>query len=180
MSSCAASCCTCFPRASSASATSASSPTGAAPLSYRCAAQHSGCSTPDRTRNIHAPGIEPSLALSQLWRADDRRREAHRCPDPTPFPTAASHSCRMKPPSPSRKACLLGRTRPRVSPRQIHPFFPLFPLARYHRFPFLPTLNSQQLSSSPPPTAPAFPDTALPLHSISIGPRPPHPRAASF
>src|SRR3989475_2179848 len=53
-------------------------------------------------------------------------------------------------------------------------------LPSYHRFPFLPTLNSQHLSSSPPPTAPAFPDTALPLHSISIGPRPPHPRAASF
>src|SRR6266849_3832542 len=41
MSSCVASCCTCFPKASSASATSASSPTGGAPLSCRFAIDYS-------------------------------------------------------------------------------------------------------------------------------------------
>src|SRR5512147_1107078 len=41
MSSCVASCCTCSPRASSASATSASSPIGGALPSYRFASKHS-------------------------------------------------------------------------------------------------------------------------------------------
>src|SRR2546425_4176246 len=56
MSSCAASYCTCFPRASSASATSASSPTGAAPLSYRCAAQHSALFHPRPNQKHPRPG----------------------------------------------------------------------------------------------------------------------------
>jgi len=33
----------------------------------------------DRTRNLPCPGIEPSLALPQVWRTDGGHRTSHRC-----------------------------------------------------------------------------------------------------
>jgi hypothetical protein len=55
MSYCAASCCTCSPKVSFASATSASSPTAAAPLSRRFAFNYSARSRNHRSNNKHRP-----------------------------------------------------------------------------------------------------------------------------
>src|SRR5712692_2285819 len=57
MSSCVASCCTCFPKVSSASATSASSPTAGVPLSCRFAIDYS---TQNRHRNPNQKPRQPS------------------------------------------------------------------------------------------------------------------------
>ena len=61
MSSCAASCCTCSPKASSASATSASSPTAAAPLSCRFAFNYSTPSS--HRRQNQKPRLPRNRAL---------------------------------------------------------------------------------------------------------------------
>src|SRR6266571_242478 len=75
MSSCAASCCIYFPRASSASATSASSPIGGAPLCCHFAWQHSAQFHPRpnqklpplRNRNLF--GVAPTVA--DRWRSSN-------------------------------------------------------------------------------------------------------------
>ena len=74
MSSCAASCCICFPKASSAFATLASSPTGGAPLSSRCVFNYSEPYShrrpnqkPPLPRNPAHFGSVPSVA--ERWRS---------------------------------------------------------------------------------------------------------------
>src|SRR5256714_3798854 len=74
MSSCAASCCTCFPRASFVSATSVSSLTADAPRYCRCASQHwaqfqyrSNRKPPLRNRTLF--GVAPSVV--DLWRSSN-------------------------------------------------------------------------------------------------------------
>ena len=95
MSSYAASCCTCFPKASSASVTSISLPTASGLTSCHSASQHSAPSH-------HQPYLKPPpmshltifrSALTVCPHGDHRDG----CPpDPTPFPTALGHGCRMK------------------------------------------------------------------------------------
>src|SRR6266571_1805323 len=95
MSFCGVFCSTCFPRVSSASATSASSPTEGGP---RCCHYASPLSTPlyrktkrKRRLLLHAP----TVALSQVRRTDGRRRTIYSRTTPTPFSTAPGHG-RMK------------------------------------------------------------------------------------
>ena len=98
MSSCAVSCCTCFPKALSAFATLASSPTGGAPLySALLSTTRSSTAIADRTKHFPCSGTEPelTLALSQVWRKDGGHRETYRCPDPTPFSALSRRSRRM-------------------------------------------------------------------------------------
>src|ERR1039458_5427422 len=80
MSSCAASSCTCCPKASSASATLASSPTGGAPLSCRFACNSSAQyrhrqpnQKPPRSRNPAHFGSVPSVAAA-WWSSRDLPR----------------------------------------------------------------------------------------------------------
>src|SRR5882762_3486669 len=77
MNSYVASCCTCFPTASYAYATSASWPTGAVPLScrfaFRCSARHRKQSkTPPAPRTPLIFGSAPSV-LDRWWSSRDSR-----------------------------------------------------------------------------------------------------------
>ena len=104
---------TCSPRASSASATSASSPTaGAAALLPRCFDCSSRHSTEKRIGNLDRSYSAPAVALSQVRRTDGRRRTIHSRTTPTPFSTAPGHSC-MKSLAHNRTLGAL----PRVSPK---------------------------------------------------------------
>jgi hypothetical protein len=97
MSSCVASCCICFPRASSAFATLVSLPTAGAPLSSRSVFNYSEQYSHRRPNQkpLSCPGTEPTLALSQMWRPHGGHRETYRCPDPTPFSPLSHRSRRM-------------------------------------------------------------------------------------
>ena len=96
MGSCAASGCTCFPKASSAFATSASWPTADAPLSCRFAFKYSAQYRADRTTTLPGSASQPALALSPMWRSHGGDRETYRCPAPTSCSTLSRRSRRMK------------------------------------------------------------------------------------
>jgi hypothetical protein len=97
------SCCTCFLKVSSASATLVSSPTAVAPLSCRFAFNYSArhCS-PGRTTSIGCQGTASSLALSQMWRPHGGHRETYHGPAPTSFAPLARRSRGLKLPFRSR------------------------------------------------------------------------------
>src|SRR5439155_6532037 len=119
MSSSAASYYICSPRASFVSATSASSPTGGAPLCYRFASRHSA-HTANSTPSIRGSSLSRSPVVPLLWCSNGDRREIDCRPDPTPFPTDLGHARRMRPLSTSRKLCVLRRATPpcALSPNQ--------------------------------------------------------------
>src|SRR5271166_509147 len=94
MSSCAASCCTCCPKASSVFATLASSPTAGAPLCCHFAFNYSAQSS--HRRPNQNPPLSPASALSQMWRTHGGYRETYRGPAPTPFSIFSCRSRRMK------------------------------------------------------------------------------------
>ncbi len=83
---------TCSPRALSASATSASSPTEGALL---CCHGASTLSTrlPRKTNPNLNRYSAPAVALSQVRWTDGRCRTIHSPTTPTPFPTAPGHGC---------------------------------------------------------------------------------------
>src|SRR5260370_960756 len=94
MSSCVASCCTCFPKASFAFATLASSPTAAVPLCCRFACKHSTrCShrPPNREpllrRNLARSGSVPNVA-APWWSSRDL---------PLPSSNSVLHPCSPEP-----------------------------------------------------------------------------------
>ena len=92
-SSCVASCFICFPRASSAFAISASSPTGVAPHSCHSV---SPLSTPlHRKTNRKPRPLRPCTHCGSVPSAADhgRRRTIHSRTTPTPFSTAPGHGC---------------------------------------------------------------------------------------
>ena len=99
MSSCAASSCMSFPKALSAFATLASSPTGAAPLSCRFALNYSeqySHRRPNQKLSLLRNRARAHLALSQVWRKDGDHRATYRGPTPTPLSTLSRRSSRMK------------------------------------------------------------------------------------
>jgi len=108
MNSCAASCCTCFPKASCASGTSASSPTAGAPHSYHfafiCSAQHR-----DRTRHIRQQSPTDLWAMPKMRWTDDGHRKTHCCRNPTSFSPRPGHRGRMKRLSTTRNLCVCQR-----------------------------------------------------------------------
>jgi hypothetical protein len=123
MSSCAASSCICSPRASFVSATSASSPTGGAPLCYRFATallRGTRLHTANSIPSIRGSSLSRSPVVPLLWCSDGDRREIDCRPDPTPFPTDLDHGCRMRSLSTSRKLCALRHATPPcvLSPNQ--------------------------------------------------------------
>src|SRR5262245_12505256 len=93
MSFFAASCFTFSPRASSASATSASSPTEGAPPCCHGASPLSTPLTEKRIGNFCRFYTAPPVALSQVRRTHGRRPTIHRGTTPTPFSTPAGHGC---------------------------------------------------------------------------------------
>src|ERR1039458_8861695 len=99
MSSCAASSCTCCPKASSASATLASSPTGGAPLSCRFACNSSAQyrhrrpnQKPPRSRNPAHFGSVPSVAAA-WWSSRDLPRPSAPPWCASPLPAGVRPSC---------------------------------------------------------------------------------------
>ena len=101
MSSCTASCCICSPKASSASATSASLPTGNAPRYCHYAAQHLAQShrrsnqklPPLRNRTLF--GVAPSV-VGRWWSSNDllrlRSNSVHPLRSGLPHETAVNNS----------------------------------------------------------------------------------------
>ena len=90
---CVASYFTCSPRASSASATSASSPTAGAPH-YCHGASLLFTPLHRKTNRKRRPLLQRTrCGAVQVWRTDGRRRTIHRSTTPTPFATAPGHSC---------------------------------------------------------------------------------------
>jgi hypothetical protein len=108
MSSCAASCCTCFPKVSCASGTSASSPTASVPHSYHFAFI---CSVQHRRQNKTFQAAKPQVIFGYAQNAvtHDGHRKTHRCRNPTSFSSRPGHRGRMKRPSTTRNLCVRQR-----------------------------------------------------------------------
>lgn len=68
-------------------------------------------STADRTRNIYGSGIEPAVALSQVWWTHAGHRTPHSSPDSTPLSTSADRVTGMKPRPTFRSLCVLATRR---------------------------------------------------------------------
>ena len=176
MSFCVASYFICSPRASSASATSASSPTEGAPPCCHCA---SPLSTPLHRKTNRKPRPllrAPAVALSQVRRTDGRRRTIHSRTTPTPFSTAPGHGC-MKSLAHTPHCRRASERLAEVCLRYRPDIFFLSP-------PRLTSAIDSSLHRSPaatPPTltTPANLYTPLSLHSICISPASAAP-AASF
>src|SRR5882762_5722187 len=158
MSSSAVSCCMCFPKASSAFATLASSPTDGGLLSCPCAFKYS---VPFHHRRPNQkpplPRNHPTLALFQMWRPHGGHRETYGCPDPTPFSAHSRRSRRMIRPFrsplpgashhlPPSCALLAPKPAPHFKP---HLEFSPQPHANYHHTnPPLPVVNFSPSSPS--------------------------------
>jgi hypothetical protein len=175
MSSCAASCCICSPRASSASATSASSPTEGAPPYCRCA-------SPLSTQLHRKPNRKPR-PLQPCTRCGAVPSAANRWPLSNDSQPHNSNSVlhRSWPPLHELTRTLPHSLRFRVSRRSVSPFHPgIFFLS----LPRSTSAINSSLHSAPPPsppalTAPANFYTPPSPHSICIGPASAAP-AASF
>jgi hypothetical protein len=164
MNSCAASCCTCFPKASCASATSVSWPTGDAPLSCRlvfnCSAHHRKSRSIKTSLARTISGAAPCV-VDRWWSSKGSRLQKsnfvlHR--SPLPHETTFSNS------NPSRvSACSVPL---RLAAKQISPSSFLSALSAI-------LFRNSQLSPSSAVlqrTVSATLRTAVSHHSISIGP----------
>ena len=171
MNSCAASCCTCSPKASCAFVISASWPTAAAP--FRC---HSAFSySPPGQGRKPARVLQPPMVrkifgvaltvLAPWWSSNDSLPRRN----PTPFSTSSGHGCRMRRPSTSRMFWVSRHLRPSASSRAINLFFSLLTVIHCQ-----PTCLSHNRSSSPcRPLCSARANPAH-LHSSSSTPFNPH------
>src|SRR5271157_3802722 len=132
MSFCAASCCTCFPKASSAFATSAFSPTGGGPLSCHFAGKLSQWFSRELRANRFAcrrsSALSHTLELPCLRRDHARRRAALRgSTSSASLATASWIRCCMKPHLHPRPVHLLRHACSHcVSPRSDYPPVHLF------------------------------------------------------
>src|SRR5271169_1600500 len=170
MSSCAVSCYTCFPKVSSAFATSASSPIGGALMFCRYAFNYSA----RRRRQTQKPpppnhparfGFVPTVA-APWWSSRDLR-----------LPKSNSVLRHARLPLPReiirynpKTLCVSPRSAPlRLAADPISSPGP-FPSLPCHRFAVLPAPRHVLLSPAPPHTPPAHLNQPPPLHSISITP----------
>src|SRR4029077_3361863 len=129
----------------------------------------------NRNSNIHGPGHEPLLGLSQVRRSHGNRRKTHGRSDPTPLPTQGVDGCSMKSQSHFENlACSVAPRRLVSFPRTARNFTPLVIIdatTPRHRRPA--RLLDSTLQPAPAPRS-------CP-HAIPINlPRPPQTRAASF
>ena len=140
MSSCTASCYTCSPKASSAFATSAFSPTGGGPLSCHFAGKPSLRFSRKPNHQPPPPRKPDRFGSVQLWRAHGGHREAYGGSDPAPFATLSLRSRRMKQPFPAlslgaphhpQACCALLAPKPAVR-SQPRPKIPFPPHANSH------------------------------------------------
>ena len=178
MNSYVASCCTCFPTASYASATSASWPTGAVPLScrfaFRCSARHRKQSkTRPAPRTPLIFGSAPSV-LDRWWSSRDSRLPKcnfvlHRW-SPLPHETTLSINKILR--APPRSVVV------RLIAEQICSFS-FLGRSLCHIFSPKPRSGRPERSTVLRSRVPAPPDANPSLHSICIGPAS-AARAASF
>ncbi len=137
--------------------------------------------TTDPTRSIPGSSLSRSPTLSLLWCPDGDRRKTDGRPDPTPFSTDLDHGCRMRSLSTSQKPCVLRRATP---PCALSPNRFLLYADRHPPNHHTAALDSCRVrdwllrpqAHHPHPHLHPFPSP----HSISIDPRPPQTRAASF
>lgn len=174
MNSCAASCCTCFPKASYASAISVSWPIGDAPLSCHFAFT---CSEPHSNRRSTKTPLPPMISgvarsvVDRWWSSRGSPLQKSncvllRCSPPHERTLSHSKSSRAS----ACSAPLRLAEKQIASPHRLRSISTILP--RWSQF---PTSSAVLYRATPP----AF-STAVSLHSISIGPHPPQPRPASF
>ncbi|SRR6266849_4985898 len=166
MSSCAVSCCTCFPKASSAFATSASSPIGGVPLFCRYAFNYSTWlrhrrpnQKPPLPRNrVHFGSV---LSVEDRWWSsrDLRPLRSNSVLPHTQLPLL--HETLVHNPKPLRASPRSAPLRLAAEPISSHRCFPPFPS---HRFAVLPASQRAPLPSTLPRTALLHLHTAPPLH----------------
>jgi len=167
MSSCAASCCTCFPKASCVFATSVSWPTGNAPPSCRfvfnCWAQHN---SPQPNKTCHPPvthltfGAVPSVVHRWWSSKDSPQTKSNFALHPR---SRLPHDTTLSSSNPFRVAARYVSLRLNAQ-QNSSPSFPRTPATILSRTRQLPN-SSAVLSRTVSPTL----HTAVPAHSIPIG-----------